>query len=259
MASMLLDYLVTDAFVRSNGRISFPTEYMEGYAYLQNNMYGVQKGNFYTQKNVQLWMPARLLKIDNVELNYIAARKGDQLLLAFTNQSGRAVTTKVTVNPGLVKLSRNSNMGSFTDKQKPVLKDSSFTVRVEANGITAIAISAAKTRSSFQDKLLATNAPAVNDYAKLAAGNAHAMLFQLGTYDRRLYVYLQDDDNKYKQVSLTYTLQNGKEQQIVDAAYPFEFTAPVTESAPVTFQLSLVDVNGQVTKSEKLVLGNKTR
>ncbi len=62
MASMLLDYLVTDAFVRSAGKISFPTEYMEGYAYLQSYMYGVQKGSFYTQKEAQLWMPARLLK-----------------------------------------------------------------------------------------------------------------------------------------------------------------------------------------------------
>lgn len=259
MASMLLDYLVTDAFVRSKGSINFPTEYMEGYAYLQNNMYGVQKGNFYTQKEVQLWMPARLLNIENVELNYIAARKGDQLLLAFTNQSDKSVTTKVTINPALVKCSRNSSVISYADKQKPVLKDSSFTVRVDANGITAIAITPVQTRSSFQEKLLSADVVPTNDYIKLNTGNTHAMLFQLGKYDRRLYVYLEDDDNKYKQVSLTYACKDGKEQQLVDVAYPFEFTAPIPANEPVTFQLSLVEVNGQVIKSDKIELGNKTR
>ncbi|HEY8896493.1 MAG TPA: hypothetical protein VIM79_16820 [Niastella sp.] len=181
MAGMLLDYLVTDAFVRSNGSIGFPAEYIEGYAYLQNNMYGVQKGNFYTQKDVQLWMPARLLNIENVELNYIAARKGDQLLLAFTNQSARPVTTKVTINPALVKCSRNSSVVSYTDKQRLVLKDSSFTVTVDANGITALAITPVQTGSSFQEKLLSADAEHTNDYIKLNTGNAHAMLFQLGS------------------------------------------------------------------------------
>jgi hypothetical protein len=255
MAGMLLDYLVTDAFVRSNGSIAFPSEYMEGYAYLQNNMYGVQKGNFYTQKEVQLWMPARLLNIENVEFNYISARKGDQLLLAFTNQSSKPVTTKVTINPSLVKCSHRSVIVSYTDKQKPVLKDSSFTVRVEANGITALAITPVQTRSSFQEKLLSADAVRTNDYVKLNTGNTHAMLFQLGKYDRRLYVYLEDDDNKYKQAILTYTCKDGKEKQMVDQAYPFEFTAPIPDNESVTFQLSLVDVNGQVTKSDKAVLG----
>ncbi|HEX6428780.1 MAG TPA: hypothetical protein VF008_13890 [Niastella sp.] len=259
MASMLLDYLVTDAFVRSRGSIRFPTEYIEGYAYLQNNMYGMQKGNFYTQKDVQLWMPARLLKIDNTELNYIAARTGDQLLLAFTNQSDKRVTAKVTLNPGWVTLSRNSNIVCYTDKQKPVLKDSSFTVQVAANGITAIAVTPVQTKSFFQERLLSTDAACYNDYIKLDAGNAHAMLFQLGEYDRRLFVYLEDDDNLYSQVSLTYAGIDGKEQQIVDTAYPFEFTVPVPENAPVTFQLSLVDVHGHIQKSNKVALGNKTR
>jgi hypothetical protein len=259
MASMLLDYLVTDAFVRSRGSINFPAEYIEGYAYLQNNMYGMQKGSFYTQKEVQLWMPARLLNIDNKELNYIAARKGDQLLLAFTNQSAKPVTSKITLNPGLIKPSRNSKIVCYTGKQKPVLKDSSFTVQVAANGITALAVTPVHTNSFFQERLLPANGAGSNDYIKLDAGNAHAMLFQLGKYSRRLFVYLEDDDNKYSQVTLTYAGNDGKEKQIIDTAYPLEFTVPVPNDAPITFQLSLVEVTGQVRKSNKEILGNKTR
>ncbi|WP_207515630.1 hypothetical protein [Longitalea luteola] len=259
MASMLLDYLVTDAYVRSGGRIDFPSEYVEGYAYLQNRMYGMQKGSFYQQKDVQLWMPARLLRIDNTELNYIAARKDGQLLLAFTNQCNQPVTANIVLNPAWVTAGRNSRITSYTDKQKPVLKDSSFTVQVAANGITAIAVTPVQIRSNFQEKLLGTGTERCNDYTKLDAGNAHALLFQLGEYDRRLYVYLEDDDNRYRQVSITYAGQDGKERQIVDSTYPFEFTVPVGHKTPVSFQLSLVTVNGQVQQSNKVVLGNKTR
>jgi hypothetical protein len=44
MMSMLLDYLVSDVFVRSEGQITFPSAFIEGYAYLQNNFYGHKPG-----------------------------------------------------------------------------------------------------------------------------------------------------------------------------------------------------------------------
>lgn len=258
MASMLLDYLVTDAYVRSNGKISFPYEYMEGYAYLQNNLYGAQKGSFYTESKVQLWMPARLLNINNTELNYIAARKDNKLLLAFTNQSAKPVTAAVTINPSWVKFKVSSVVSTYAGKLVKGLKDSSFTITVPANGIAAVAVSDATARSSFQQKILDTSYTEISrDYAKLKAGNAHAMLFNLGEYSRRLYVYLEDDDNKYRQASLIYTLASGKEVRIDDKAYPFEFTVPVDKGQPIPFYLSLTGVDGNEEKSESVTMGIK--
>lgn len=256
MASMLLDYLVTDAFVRSNGKINFPSEYMEGYAYLQNKMYGAQKGSFYTETGVQLWMPARLLNIDNTELNYIAARKDNKLLLAFTNQSAKPVTATITVNPSWVKLNGKSAITAYTGKINKGLKDSSFTITVPANGIASVAIQQAAIQSSFQQKILNMAYEDMGrDYAKLTAGNAHAMLFSLGQYGRRLYVYLEDDDNKYRKASLVYTDGNGKEERIEDAAYPFEFTVPVDKGQPIPFYLSLTGMDGKEEKSEPVIMG----
>ncbi|HET6783653.1 MAG TPA: hypothetical protein VFH12_07435, partial [Pseudoxanthomonas sp.] len=74
MASMLLDYLVTDADTRSGGRIRFPAEFIEGYAYLQNQAYGGRVGRFYDHDDATLWMPKALVQPQSVELNYVAAR-----------------------------------------------------------------------------------------------------------------------------------------------------------------------------------------
>jgi hypothetical protein len=258
MASMLLDYLVTDAFVRSNGKISFPGEYMEGYAYLQNNLYGAHKGKFYTENDVQLWMPARLLNIDNTELNYIAARKENKLLLAFANQSGQPVTATVTINPDRVRLNGRSSVIATTGKIIKALNDSSFMIQVPANGQAAVTVQGAVAVADFQQKILdIRKGDKVSDYTKLKTGNAHALLFDLGHYSRRLYVYLEDDDNKYRKVSLLYTAANGKAERLEDTAYPFEFTLPTEKEQPIKFYLSLTDTSGQEHQSEPVILGSK--
>jgi len=233
MASMLLDYLVTDVFVRSKGKINFPAEYIEGYAYLQSKMYGVKKGTFNEEKDVQLWMPSHLLQIDNTELNYIAGRTKDKLLLAFTNQSNQSVTARITINKDLVNVQKNT-----------------FSITVPANGINTIVIPNTPVPNTFQQKIIAVTNDKSKDYATLEKGHAHALLFKLGSYDKRLYIYLEDDDTKWSKVSLHYS-----NKTIDDTTYPFEFTVPVKEA--VTFHLSLYDKEGSVQQTEKVTLGNK--
>lgn len=251
MASMLIDYLVTDAVTRSGDAISFPTEYIEGYAYLQSKMYGMRPGTFYTEKDAQLWMPSRLLRISNTELNYIAARKDGKLLLAFTNQSASPVTATVTVNPRLVGFSRLSSARSLAGSAGP-LKDSAFTVTVAANGITAVALENVQPQSSFQQKILAAADDRSSDYVKLETGNAHAMLFKLGGYGRRLFVYLEDDDNKITRATLHYG-----DTAVTDNTYPYEFTVPLKDGEDIRFRLSVTDRQGRTTQSKAITLGKK--
>lgn len=259
MASMLLDYLVTDAFVRSNGEINFPAEFIEGYAYLQNKFYGSRKGNIYKEKDVQLWMPAGLLKVDDVELNYIAARKGNQLFLVFTNQSGQPVSTTAHINKRWAIIKAGAAVSQWSNgswQQQTALKDSSFQLSVPANGITTIRIQQAILQTGFQDQLLRTPATKVADYATLTPGNAHALLFRLGNYSNRLYIYLEDDDTKYKKVSLVYTDANEKRITIGDTAYPYEFTVPLdSKQSKVTFKLSLQQTDGKIQESAPVTLG----
>jgi len=255
MASMLLDYLVTDVFVRSEGQINFPNEYIEGYAYLQNKLYGAARGMFYDQKDVQLWMPARLLKSSNVELNYVAARKDNKLLLAFTNQSAKPVTATITLNPSLVKASAKSTISSYTEKLAIAIKDSVFTINVPANGIAAVAINNVITNATFQQRLLNGVADNSKDYATIPEGNAHAFLFKLGAYARRLYVYLEDDDNKWTTAKLVYTDAKGKKQSVVKDEYPFEFTVPADLRRAISFSLELTGTDGKTVTSSTIELG----
>lgn len=256
MASLYMDYLVSDAYARSGGQINFPDEYIEGYAYLQNKFYGHGKGNFYKYSNVQIWMPSRLVRSESVELNYVTGRSGDTLLLAFTNQSASPVSTTITLNSKWVDVKQGAALQVLSeDGAAANLKDSSFTITVPAKGITALAITPVTIHSSFQSKILASVNDKSKDFASIPEGNAKAMLFKLGGFGRRLFVYLEDDDNIWEKASLVYTDRNGKKKTLEKKAYPFEFTVDVDIKKPVSFSLVLTGVNGGTVKSKTIELG----
>jgi len=256
MASMFVDYLVSDAYVKSSGRIAFPGDYIEGYAYLQNKFYGAKKGRFFQFENVQLWMPSRLLNTANIALNYVSAKKGDTLLLAFMNQSGVDISTRVSVDVSRVDFSGSIGVQTlYPSGQVLDLKDGTFQINVPAGGITALAIPGVKISSAFQDQILNVKKDQRSDYINIPEGDTKALLFKLGAYAQKLFVFLQEDDTKWKKARLVYKINGRRERSIDKNEYPFEFTVPVDQDKAVSFHLELTDINGKLTRSKETELG----
>ncbi len=259
MASMLLDYLVTDAFVRSEGKIDFPAEFIEGYAYLQSNFYGSKTGVFYDEKDVQLWMPAKLLTSSNVELNYISGRRGNSVFIAFMNQSAQPVKSSIVLNQDLVKPGEKAliavHQGDKWVKGQTVGADG-FQVTVAANGLTVIKIEQTEPNIQIQDQLLARGTTVKNDMVDIDLGNAKAFSFRFGNRSKA-YVYLQDDDTVFSEVNMSYSLKGGKKATIVDQDYPFEFTVDLPNGDnSITIQLEAVKKDGSKISSTAVKLGN---
>src|SRR5690606_23815734 len=132
---------------------------------------------FEYETGVQLWMPSGLLEIDQIELNYISARKGDKLYLAFMNQSDQPVSARVLVNDALVRCDRPGQC--------------SFTVEVGPSGIETVVLENVEINPAIQDKIIATTDGAVgNDYLEIQPGNAKAMLMRLSDVANTVYLYL---------------------------------------------------------------------
>ncbi|TKG95455.1 hypothetical protein EYV94_08410 [Puteibacter caeruleilacunae] len=245
MASMLLDYMVTDAFVKSKGEISFPSDFIEGYAYLQNKFYGHKKGNWYG-KEVWLWMPEKLIQSSSVELNYIAARDDKNLYVALSNQSPETVKTNIRINKDLVICNKKSY--AIINHRKHTIKDGIVNIQVPASEQVTITLKNVMPSIKIQDKLLATPSAWNNDFVKFVIGNAKAMMLRCGSLTSNLYVYLEDDDDQYSKITLHVRIK-GKEQQYSDSAFPYEFTVPIDHER-VEIKIAATTVSGELHESE---------
>jgi hypothetical protein len=93
-----------------------------------------------------------------------------------------------------------------------------------------------------------------NDSAALTVGDARAYLLDFGSFGRRGYVYLRDDDAKVARARLRYR-SGGGWKTLTDDAFPFEFSVPRKTGESFRFSLSVDKVGGGSATSPVTVLG----
>lgn len=257
--ALVLDYLVTDAITRSERRIYFPSQYAEGYAYLQSKVYGDRPGEFYGHKDAVLWMPRRLLAIDNPQLNYLAARSGDnQLLLAFTNQSPERISARVKLDGDLAEAGAGARVSALWEQNRPArpgrLANGGFSVDVAPMGITAVALEGVSIRPRFQQAALAPAARPWREGLKdTDLGGARAMILEIGDGPASAFVFLRATDSEFSEVRLACKTDRGS-SALTDTSYPFEFTVPLEPGASrVELKLTGVTADGQTHQSTPVV------
>lgn len=255
MATMLLDYLLADASGRSGGEINFPGQFIEAYAYLQNGFYGYAPGRFYGDSGVHLWMPKGLLTRFHPELNYVAGYRGDAIYLALANQSAAPVTSVIEVDPARVTATGPLRVTALSTEGSAALAGGKVTVTVPAGGQVALRIDGLRAKTSIDRAgLEKPGTPVPNDSAELAAGDARAYLLDYGSFGRRGYVYLREDDTKVTRATLRYRDGAGWKTQ-TDTAFPFEFSVPRKHGQSLHFTLSVDKVGGGTVTSPVTILG----
>jgi hypothetical protein len=237
--ALLFDYLISDTSVRSDGQISFPSRYAAGYAYLQSKVYGDRPGVFYGNQDVQLWMPAKLLRIDNPQINYIAGYGHNSLYLALSNQCSQPVSAKIRVNPDLTpySLRQEYSVRSWQGHASgPAMKllNGEITLSIPPAGLTAIAIDGIRVVPQFQQEVLARG-EALSDesYAesKTPFGALTGMLLSFGSENTSAYIWLAATEKEVRTARLHYRLGDAAWSVAEDSRYPYEFSLPVDPAA----------------------------
>ncbi len=242
---MLLDYLVSDAFDRSNGAVDFPSRFVEGYAYLYGKAYGDRPGHFYGDQNVELWMPRGVLEIDNVQVNYLTASGNGNFHAVLKNQSDREMEVDVRINPDVVS---GAATGSYPvriwkdNEAAPAgaLNDGVIRVTLSPKGITALAVDGLSVAPRFRETILATETTPWQEGFAIAdspigtlqgmyVGTLTGMVLKFGE-KTWLYGYLAgdfEDLNEMKEVTFHY--RTGEDwHEYTASQFPWEFTVPLT-------------------------------
>jgi hypothetical protein len=238
--ALLVDFLLSDACTRSKGNIDFPSEYAQGYAYLQSNVYGSRPGAFYGDTGVYLWMPRKVLRTDNIQVNFLTAYGNNRFYIALMNQSDTPVETKLSLNPDIVPVDFNRCYRIRTWQENstgPELRmcGGEVAVPVAAKGITALAVDGLTVMTRFQSKIFDQSAGPLSatsySISQTPLGTVTGMWLRFGKSADSAYVWLSASDSDLREVRLHYK-EGMAWIEVVDREYPFEFSVPLNSSQP---------------------------
>jgi len=260
--ALLFDYLVSDVYALSKGKINFPGQYAQGYAYLKSKVYGDRPGIFYGDDSVYLWMPKQLLAIDNVQLNYLTGYGNGKFYMVLLNQSDQPVKANVSFNPDLVPVKAGNSLRIWEQNQSPhvsALTDGKLHVAVAAKGITAIAIDDIKIVTQFQQKIYDKEDKRLSDhsYKKIRSsfGNISSAIYSLGKLNSS-HTWLEASGEQLNKATIHYRVGGSeKSEEMEDSSYPFEFTIPLpAKEQGLELWIEGTTPEGKMLKSDEIIL-----
>ena len=130
-------------------------------------------------------------------------------------------------------------------------------LEITPNEIIVMAIKTMTIKPAFQNTIIENNQITSNGnhFQTLDFGNGRAMILDLGQGQKSAYIYLEDDDDIFSKVKLTYSVDGGPNLMLEDAAYPFEFTIPIEKGSRISFFMEGKKIDGSNSHSRNIDLG----
>jgi hypothetical protein len=233
----MIDFRVTDCFDRSARQIAFPGLTMAGSPFRVHS-YGALPGRFYGEENVRLWCPPDLLKIDNPEVEWLAAWGNGKLYLVFWSQSFREEQVSVQINPKRAAIPTGAPLLTWVNNQPRPAGTSSgqkMAFKIPAKGITAFAIDQAQVKPTLQSKMFDPAAPKLGPESIKSLdtpfGKVHGMLLSMGRGLTNAFVYAEALPEDVIAARLRYRQGNGEWKSLQDVIFPYEFSVWLDDDA----------------------------
>lgn len=268
--ALLMDFLVSDFYYRSNGKIDFPSVYAPGYAFLTSKVYGNQTGTFMGNKNVRLWMPTGALTSSGFALNHIFGVANKDLFVAFANTSPKNVKQTVRLNSSVIpwnsdqtyKVTIYNTDGSIVGST--TFKDGLLEVNVPANGLVAYKIEGLEAKVPLFQKLNEQRPESIptSRFKREAStdsqmGTNTAMVIQTFPQFANFYLFSDRTEKDWKSATLHYKVGEEDWKTIEDKSYPFEFDVHLSNPyTPIRYHLEAVDIKGKMLKTDEIKLNH---
>jgi len=236
---MTMDFLITEHITRSEGNITFPSEFEAAYVWFKYRLFGHKPGSFYGAPDAWLWMPKGIVSTDNHLINWLTAESGDKFHLSLTNSSREEQTVTVTLNDVIIGFDKTADFPLIIveDNGAPrtaVMSDGTFTVDVSPKGITAVTVAGMNIEAPLHRDFSETERDTSNAswwFDTAAFGKVRGMLMLKP--DKSCYhAYVQTDvhSGDEPRATLYYSTDGGAGYTaLVDEVYPFEWSVRVDD------------------------------
>lgn len=240
--SFTLDYLVTEAIDRSNGKVQFPYGKQDGFVWFNNRVFGAGKGQVFDDPAVTLWMKKGLITIDKPEVNYVTAISGNRFWLLLSSEAQDVVQINITLGQEVAVADAGTTTiynAANTKKETISVKNRQVTVTLPAKGFKALSFPLTSKPASFSLSPVA-NGMKVIDMGE-PFGKCYVFRIRSPFGWDSIYGYLETAP--VDGVAVTATL-NGK--TVTKDTYPYEWSFyKITANQPVKTVLQLKTADGK--------------
>jgi len=256
-----IDYLVSEANLRSNGTVEFPSQRQFGYAYFNNLIYGHAPGRIEDNKNVWLWFDRNLVDVDNPQINYITAHTDNKFYMILMNESGEEETANFTFNPSNITKSASSFSSAkviYPVTENVSLVNNTGQLNIKPKGMKIVEVSGLKidvpAHHTFSE-------PKKSKYSGTATTvgsdtvNIKAAAIQVEPGFWHAYVWSEAASLTVKEMTLTWKA-GSLSGTVKDCDYPYEFSIPLTSlEKSFTFFINGVKADNTTFSCRKTTIG----
>ncbi len=255
-----LDYLVSEAMLRTNAAITFPSLRQTGYAFFNYRVYGHAPGKIFDHSNVWLWFNRQLVTVDEPQLNTLTAHDDRRLFITLMNEDAVARVSTVRASAALLGVpSLAGKTVQVLDATGQVLTTTTCTgaqvakVEVPARDLRVVVVQeVAPQVATHRVQLPAQPGSGVvmvpTTCAKLEGKKpvlAHGAPIQVLPGRWSAYVWLDASREQVRKATLRYSVDGGRtfQEQHRDQ-YPYEFTVPSLDASQLEFEITGKDWDG---------------
>ena len=266
MISMLQDFLISQSYSWSDGKVDFPSVRSQGYHYYSNRHYGFAPGKVFNETDMWLWMKEGLITVDNKQIDWFGARKDGRAAFVFTNASDETITANVAFGDEVSMGSRVNSViyTSGASTTTKIIENKATTVTVPPKATVAVAFNASGVTAPAYAEMYGTNlTDTAGKYNAMSVAGTndvigHVVQIKPDSYNAYIYAIQRPtsvDSAGLSKAILRYSIDGSSWVGIADTTFPFEFSVPVDDSRKsIQYKLELYDKDGNVTKSDVATL-----
>lgn len=139
--AMVVDYLFTDAEVRTKGAVRFPYSKQQGYVWFSSRVYGGKPGRVFDDAECWPWLDRTKFRVATPMVDYLGARSRGQFHLVLMNQAQGAVNASVVLDYAALGIAPDATPRLRTgteDRVLPASPDGKFSLPLEKGAFAVL-------------------------------------------------------------------------------------------------------------------------
>ena len=266
--ALLQDFLVSDAYLKSGGKVSFPSAYAPGYAFLTSKVYGHKEGEIFGNRDVYLWLPGDAIQSSSIALNHLFGRTEEDTYLVLMNTARETISSELYLNPDVIRWNKDEEYPIITyhitgDATPGTFKDGLLRVEVPAEGLIAIRMVGLRNDVPLQN--ITGNINVGNNtknyfrksHGSPALGTITGMLINIVPEFSDAYIYTDATEKDAGRVTIKYAVEGEGWVETTDDSYPYELSIHLSDpQKKLKLQWIAEDMQGSIHESEIFELSN---